>query len=54
MLQGVVDRFRTLPMAKSAGARAAATGMTLLATFALSWIAAVIGLPGKSAASCSC
>ena len=83
MLQGVVDRFRTLPMAKSAvvagyvisdlpraliglavtigvglfigfrspagvGAWAGAIGLTLLATFALSWIAAVIGLLGKS------
>lgn len=83
MLQGVVDRFRTLPMAKSAvvaghviadlpraliglavtigvglligfrspagaGAWAAAIGMTLLATFTLSWIAAVIGLLGTS------
>ena len=83
MLQGVVDRFRTLPMAKSAvvaghvisdlpraliglaatigfglligfrsqagaGAWAAAIGVTMLATFALSWIAAVIGLLGKS------
>jgi ABC-2 type transport system permease protein len=83
MQQGVVDRFRTLPMAKSAvvaghvisdlpraltglavtigvgvligfrshagpGAWAAAIGMTLLATFTLSWIAAVIGLLGTS------
>jgi ABC-2 type transport system permease protein len=83
MMQGVVDRFRTLPMAKSAvvaghvisdlpralvglavtiglgvligfrspagpGAWAAALGMTLLATFTLSWVAAVIGLIGKS------
>jgi ABC-2 type transport system permease protein len=83
MQQGVIDRFRTLPMAKSAvvaghvisdmpraliglavtigvglligfrshagpGAWAAATGMALLATFTLSWIAAVIGLLGKS------
>jgi ABC-2 type transport system permease protein len=83
MLQGVVDRFRTLPMAKPAvvaghviadlpraliglavtigaglligfrshagvGAWAAAIGITLLATFALSWIAAVIGLLGNS------
>jgi ABC-2 type transport system permease protein len=81
--QGVVDRFRTLPMAKSAvvaghvisdlprtliglavtigvgaligfrshagpGAWAVAIGWTLLATFALSWIAAIIGLLGKS------
>lgn len=81
--QGVVDRFRTLPMAKSAvvsghviadlprglvglgvtigfgfaigfrspaglGAWAAAIGITLLVTFALSWIAAVIGLLGRS------
>jgi ABC-2 type transport system permease protein len=83
MQQGVVDRFRTLPMAKSAvvaghvlsdlpraliglavtigagvligfrshagpGAWAAAIGLTLLVTFTLSWIAAVIGLLGKS------
>jgi ABC-2 type transport system permease protein len=83
MQQGVIDRFRTLPMAKSAvvaghvisdlpraliglavtigagvligfrshagpGAWAAAIGMTLLATFTLSWIAAVIGLLGTS------
>ncbi len=83
MRQGVVDRFRTLPMAKSAvvsgqvisdlprtliglavtvgvglllgfrshagiAAWAGAIGMTLLVTFTLSWIAAVIGLLGKS------
>jgi ABC-2 type transport system permease protein len=83
MAQGVVDRFRTLPMAKSAvisgqvisdlarsliglavtiavglaigfrspagvGAWAAAIGIVLLVTFALSWIAAVIGLIGGS------
>jgi ABC-2 type transport system permease protein len=83
MGQGVVERFRTLPMAKSAvvaghviadqpraltglavtiavsvllgfrshagpGAWAAAIGITLLVTFALSWIAAVIGLLGTS------
>lgn len=83
MQQGVIDRFRTLPMAKSAvvaghvisdlpraliglavtigvgvligfrshagpGAWVAAVGITLLATFALSWIAAVIGLLGTS------
>jgi ABC-2 type transport system permease protein len=83
MQQGVVDRFRTLPMAKSAivaghvisdlpraliglvvtigaglligfrspagaGAWAVAISITLLATFTLSWIAAVIGLLGKS------
>jgi ABC-2 type transport system permease protein len=82
-VQGVVDRFRTLPMAKSAvisgqvisdmprsliglgvtvgaglvigfrspagvGAWAAAIGITLLVTFALSWLAAVIGLLGGS------
>lgn len=83
MQQGVVDRFRTLPMAKSAvvsgqvisdlprtliglvvtvgvglllgfrsnagfAAWAGAIGITLLVTFTLSWIAAVIGLLGKS------
>lgn len=83
LLQGVVDRFRTLPMAKPAvvaghvvsdlfrsliglavtigagllvgfrspagvGAWAAAVGVVLLTTFALSWIAAVIGLLGTS------
>jgi len=83
MLQGVIDRFRTLPMAKSSivtghvisdlpraaiglavtigvgvlfgfrssagiGAWAAAIGLTLLVTFALSWVAAVIGLLGRS------
>jgi ABC-2 type transport system permease protein len=83
MLQGVADRFRTLPMARSAvvaghvisdlpraliglavtigaglligfrspagaSAWAAAIGMTLLTTFTLSWVAAVIGLLGKS------
>jgi ABC-2 type transport system permease protein len=45
MLQGVVDRFRS---PAGAGAWAAAIGMTLLAASALSWIAAVIGLLGKS------
>lgn len=83
MLQGAIDRFRTLPMAKSAvvtghviadlpraaiglavtigvgvlfgfrssagiGGWAAALGLTLLVTFALSWVAAVIGLLGRS------
>jgi ABC-2 type transport system permease protein len=83
MLHGVVDRFRTLPMAKSAviaghvisdlpraliglavtiglgalfgfrspadiGAWTAAIELVLLVTFALSWIAAVIGLLGRS------
>ena len=83
MLQGVVDRFRSLPMAKSSviaghvisdlprsliglavtvaiglligfrspagvGAWAAATGIVLLVTFTLSWIAAIIGLLGRS------
>lgn len=81
--QGAVDRFRTLPMAKSAvvsghviadlprslvglavtigfglaigfrspaglGAWSAAIGITLLVTFALSWIAAIIALLGRS------
>ncbi|MHA7984935.1 ABC transporter permease [Rathayibacter sp. CAU 1779] len=83
MLQGVVDRFRTLPMAKSAvvaghvisdlprsligltvtivvglfmgfrspagvGAWVAVIGIVLLVTFTLSWVAAVIGLLGRS------
>ncbi len=83
MRQGVVDRLRTLPMAKSAviaghviadlpraliglavtiavgllfgfrspadvGAWAAAIALVLLVTFALSWIAAIIGLLGRS------
>lgn len=83
MVQGVVDRFRTLPMSKPAvvaghvisdlprsliglavtivaglfmgfrspagvGAWAAVIGIVLLVTFTLSWIAAVIGLLGRS------
>jgi ABC-2 type transport system permease protein len=81
--EGIVDRFRSLPMVKSAvvsghifadmirsllatavmiaaglavgfrphagvGGWAAAIGMLLLLTFALSWVAAIIGLLGKS------
>jgi len=83
LLDGVIDRFRTLPMAKSAvitghviadlarslvgvavtiaagyavgfrpaaglGAWVAVIAVILLVTFALSWLAALIGLLGKS------
>ena len=83
MAQGVIERFRVLPMAKSAvltghtvadlarsaigmvvmvgvglavgfrpsagvGAWALAIGVTLLVTFSLSWVAAVLGLVAKS------
>jgi ABC-2 type transport system permease protein len=83
MTRGVIDRFRTLPMARSAvlgghviadlvrsavgivvmvglglavgfrpsagiGSWTTAIGLTLLVTLALSWVAAVIGLLGRS------
>jgi ABC-2 type transport system permease protein len=43
MLEGVVDRFRTLPMAKSA-----VIAGHVVADLALSWLAALIGLLGQS------